>query len=553
VESGSALTRRPASPTDSIEARTQQAHKKLIDFSAQDLHQHPTLLMFKLLGELTKDHPRFLEFLAHNIAGFTRSCSNSRLAWCHGHSTFDDKSYFPSSVESLIDDEAEKAAVDAKEAIWKNALATKIAFLELQLQKSREPLEAGSDDESPRVDPDVQFAVLSKQCDQALVEFEAAKQVHKQRREEEIQRLDKFEKRIQSQFTQYAEKSSGQIVELLQQTQSPLVVLSTFHESVIEQLKERGIGIHGPLLAPLKPRGFLWKVTDPRGRVGHLVGSTHSAPTSLLNFNRAMCDAFNKAGVLAVEVEQSKEFDERMSFEKDKYLKGEIEALPEENQDKLATLFRAELSDMTLPPGIEVPQERGQFLRWMSRFLRPLALHRLNMGKGIDHQFIEMATAQSKPIEGLEDIELHAEHAQDPNLMLSLTGLNKGTLTKFAEGDSEDVQQMLAQMQQQLKKALTASAKICEFGLIEELENRRTQGPPDSDEEIMKRRNQVMANSVVRFIASGCNPFCVIGAYHMTGNDSMLKIFQREHNCRVEQILCEEPDVSKLLQMCKKV
>ncbi|HEV7736043.1 MAG TPA: TraB/GumN family protein [Chlamydiales bacterium] len=173
------------------------------------------------------------------------------------------------------------------------------------------------------------------------------------------------------------------------------------------------------------------------------------------------------------------------------------------------------------------------------------------MGKGIDHQFIEMATAQSKPIEGLEDIALHAEHAQDH--MLSLTGVNKGTLTKFAEGDSEDVQQMLAQMQQQLKKAVTAFAKICEFGLIEELENRRTQGPPDSDEEIMKRRNQVMANSVVRFIASGRNPFCVVGAFHTIGNDSMLKILQREHGYRVQQILCEEPDVPKLLQMCKKV
>jgi len=322
---------------------------------------------------------------------------------------------------------------------------------------------------------------------------------------------------------------------------------------VMKQLKERGIGFLGPLLAPLKPRGFLWKVTDSKGRVGHLVGSIHYAPASLLNFNRAMCEAFNQAGMLAVEVEQSKEFDDRMTFEKDKYLKGEIETIPEKTQDKLATLFRAELANMTLPPGIEVPQEREQFLRWMSSFLRPLALHRLNMGKGIDHQFIEMAEVQGKPIEGLEDITLHAEHLQNPNLMLDSTGVNKGILTKFAEGDSEDVQQMLLQMQQQLKKALTAYAKICEFGLIEELENRRANGPLDSDEGIMKRRNQAMANSVVRFIASGRNPFCVVGAFHMTGNDSMLKILQQEHNYRVEQILCEEPDVPKLLNMCKKI
>lgn len=271
-----------------------------------------------------------------------------------------------------------------------------------------------------------------------------------------------------------------------------------------------------PLVEPAK--GLLFEVKSNNNTL-YLFGSIHLAKANFYPLSPSVETAYAQANIVAVEAdvtdaEASKNALPLMSY-----------ASPDKLQNHLTPTTWQSLQSMT-GPATEQFQGFKPAVVAMGLTLGVFAQQGYNPAYGIDLHFIHRAKADNKKVVELESIAFQA------SVMAALTdeegdALLKQSLEALKNGEAlRDAEAMIT---------MWKTADAAGLGkLFTDAENKDA-GTKKLMKLLLDDRNVGMAQKINRMLVDGKKAFVVIGAGHLTGNNSIVDLLQKQ-GVQVRQI-----------------
>lgn len=267
---------------------------------------------------------------------------------------------------------------------------------------------------------------------------------------------------------------------------------------------------------------FLWRLSSDKSTV-YLLGSIHLVPASFYPLPAGVESAFTNAGVLVVEVDESKLDKKRLRaltisrgfYGRGDGLKKHISAATLAELKKY--LKRTHSSGLLL----------NKMRPWLVSAMVPISqLSKLGYDPrlGIDQHFINKARSLKKSIEELETAEFQldllsrlSDEMQDKLLLYSLLD---------AENAGKDADILL--------KAWLSGDPEAMLDLLERDDREHPDLKPIL-ETLIYRRNATMAEQIEKLMKTPSTYFVVVGALHLIGDRGIIKLFQ-DRGYTVEQV-----------------
>lgn len=270
---------------------------------------------------------------------------------------------------------------------------------------------------------------------------------------------------------------------------------------------------------------FMWKATKG-DRTVYVLGSVHAGTKDMYPLPREVTEAFAASGALAVEADingadplkmakfmQEKVMypaGETLSGSLDKEAKADLEAFAKAHKIPMQLLDRMRpwLASMTLAAA--AMQDAG-----------------LDVQLGVDKHFLDKAVKDKKPIVELESIDGQLEMLagmdgaqQEAFLVMSLKDAGRykkmfrDVVDAWKTGDAEAIDKLLKQEETPENKALL--------------------------KKLIADRNAEMVKRIEEFTRKHETLFVVVGAAHLTGEEGVVKLLEKE-GYATEQVTTKEP------------
>jgi uncharacterized protein len=264
-----------------------------------------------------------------------------------------------------------------------------------------------------------------------------------------------------------------------------------------------------PSMQPAK--GVLWEINSASNKI-YLFGSIHLAKADFYPLPAAVEAAYRQASTLAVEADPT----DPMAIEKAMPLL--TYAAPDKLENHLSEQTWHQLKAMT-GPAVETLQTMRPATLAMAFTLQFFAQQGYEPKYGFDLHFIHQAKAERKKVVELEGMEFQASvlgglSDADGDAMVGelLRGLRSGALQR-------ETKAMIAAWKSGNAQRLAA--------VLREAANK-----DDGSKKIMKRllddRNIGMAQKITSMLKAGEKAFIVVGAGHIVGENSVVKILQQQ-------------------------
>ncbi len=273
-------------------------------------------------------------------------------------------------------------------------------------------------------------------------------------------------------------------------------------------------GCTKPKAAPLAPRDiYLWKITDPQrpGAHGYILGSIHLT-TEGAKLDAALLDAFATTNVLAVEIdvealsmrELAAAFEAHGTYPENERL---VDHLGQADYERLQRILQQRKLGVA-----NLEQTRPWVLAFLLVSTTASAGGSAQVGMGVDRYFIALARAQAKkPVRSLETLE---------EQLTALSSATDGLQLEMLRDAIASAERGEAPLERLVDAYLAGNAEA-------EVTSAMAQDNPDLAafyDVLLVRRNRHMAARIAALLAEGAQPFVVVGAAHLFGEEGVPRL-----------------------------
>lgn len=268
----------------------------------------------------------------------------------------------------------------------------------------------------------------------------------------------------------------------------------------------------GPALAMAEPpRALLWKVSHG-AHSGYLLGSIHVAKPEFYPLPAAVNQAFEQAGVLAVEVDTSDPQATQKMLPFITWGAGEQleQHLSRETWEQLTALVGDNVAQFqSLKPAIVAS----------ALLINVFGQLGYSPADGIDLHFMQRAKAAQKPVIELESAEFQAR------LLGSISdadgdALLRQTLASMKNGEAQkEIEQMVASWR---------AGDAVALGKLLQESSAKDAGSKKLHALLFDQRNPAMAQKIADLVKRGKKPFVVVGAGHMADSQNILTLLRKQ-------------------------
>ncbi|WP_299416567.1 TraB/GumN family protein [Acaryochloris sp. IP29b_bin.148] len=262
--------------------------------------------------------------------------------------------------------------------------------------------------------------------------------------------------------------------------------------------------------APQPPKTFLWQVKSPKNTI-YLLGSIHLLKESDYPLATQINDAYEDAEKLVFEVDMDQlESSETQSMVLEKATAQDGKTLPDRLTPQTYQLAKTAASEVGLP--IEA---FSGFKPWFfSLTLITMKFQRLgfNPQNGVDQYFFQKAKKDGKETLALEAIE------DQLNLF-----------NNFSQGDQEQYIRQTIEELDTLETSFQEMVQAWKAGDDQTLESlllKSFKDYPDLEDQIFGARNRKWMTTIEPLLQKEDDYLIVVGAGHLVGKDSVLKLLQ---------------------------
>lgn len=157
-----------------------------------------------------------------------------------------------------------------------------------------------------------------------------------------------------------------------------------------------------------EPIGCFWQIKDISGSKGYLLGSIPHAPDHLLKLNSKIKHCFQKAHLLAVEINPTAEaFLESKSKRTLSSLRSSLSTLSREQWHKAVNSARLFLPKMGYKGDIDKLNETRLIIEILKLTEENLTIKVEGYDSGMDHELLRLSIERKLPIIKLEDSRSH--------------------------------------------------------------------------------------------------------------------------------------------------
>jgi uncharacterized protein YbaP (TraB family) len=305
---------------------------------------------------------------------------------------------------------------------------------------------------------------------------------------------------------------------------------------------------------PLKPGGFLWRVTDSQGNSAHIVGTMHVTANKLVNFPSQWIEILSRSVALSLEIDTSRpEVRERMQreFSWGVVQRKQLELLTEAERTKMGELLSCE-------PTMDALMERMKgmgpsMMKGITDIKDRDSGEKMWGDTGIDKELRKVAQDRQIPVKDLETYDEHFGLAPK-NVAMGYAPVVTAEVIrkKLEELEDHSIDKILSdyysgKLDSGIEKCLVEDrlqemTDIMEHGNLEAMEAFQRSGDQklDSAEKADHiKRNLNMAMRIREWLSQGMH-FHAFGVAHAVGPSNVLE-FLRQFGCRVERLIFEEP------------
>jgi uncharacterized protein YbaP (TraB family) len=260
-------------------------------------------------------------------------------------------------------------------------------------------------------------------------------------------------------------------------------------------------------------RLLFWQVDTP-GATVYLLGSMHLASPDIYPLRSEIVQAFEGAGSLAVEIdvrgEKGAAIQQRM-LQRGQYSGGRT--LMDDLSPETWRNLSSRLEQNGLPPTMMLGMKPGLVVTTLST-VEMMKLG-LNPEQGIDKHFLNLASAQNKPVLELETVDQQLDAILDipqPDLLV------KQTLAQLEELDT-----LMAELVDTWKRG--DADGLARLVIEDELQKHPEFA--DLHRRMFDDRNATMTAKILDMQARGGKYFVVVGAGHLVGKQGIVAMLER--------------------------
>src|SRR5438477_11949546 len=260
----------------------------------------------------------------------------------------------------------------------------------------------------------------------------------------------------------------------------------------------------------------VWKVTGPNGGMLYLGGSVHALRSTDYPLPSAYNRAFDASERIVFEADPKilrdvpKTFFGAGQYPKGDTLKSHVDP---RTYDYLRRFFAL----------LKIPEEKfSRFRPWfLAAWLQAPQLHGLSPDLGVEGFLIRRASANSKPMSGLESLKESVEQFSQ------LTDRQSEAILLLTFIPSEHGSADVARLQQAWRRG--------DADTVWQISIEQFRDVPSLAELQVNARNRNWIPKIEGFIGSGKTYFVVVGAGHMGGPQGLLALL-RARGCKIEQL-----------------